>query len=85
MDIIWSGHLVGTFHGYKPGRIYMLSDGSKWTQEDLTDEPVYRDDPTARLLSNRSIGAIYLDVEGTSAIVRVYRTGSRPKPTAGAF
>ena len=85
MDIIWSGHLVGTFHGYKPGRVYELSDGSKWTQEDLTDEPVYRDDPTARLLSNRSNGAIYLDVEGTSAIVRVYRTGSRPKPTAGAF
>jgi hypothetical protein len=27
MDIIWSDHLVGTFHGYKPGRIYQLSDG----------------------------------------------------------
>jgi hypothetical protein len=83
MNIIWSGHLVGTFHGYKPGRIYELSDGSKWTQEDLTDEPVYRDDPAARLLSNRSIGAIYLDVEGTSAIVRVYRTGSRPNRPLG--
>ena len=85
MDIIWSGHLVGTFHGYKPSSIYELSDGSKWTQEDLTDEPVYRDDPTTRLLSNRSSGAIYLDVEVTSAVVRVHRTGSRPKPTAGAF
>ena len=48
MDIIWSGHLVGTFHGYKPGRIYVLSDGSEWTQEDLTDEPVYRGLPTSR-------------------------------------
>jgi hypothetical protein len=76
---------VGTFFGYKPGRIYELSDGSKWTQEDLTDEPVYRDDPTARLLFSGSIGAIYLDVEGTSAVVRVYRNGSRPTPTAGAF
>ena len=85
MDIIWLGHLVGTFHGYKPCRIYELSDGSKWTQEDLTDEPVYRDDPTARLLFSGSSGAIFLDVEGTSAIVRVYRTGSRPKPAAGAF
>jgi len=85
MDIIWSGRLVGTFHGYKPGRIYELSDGSRWTQEDLTDEPVYREDPTGRLLSNRSIGSIYLDVEGTSAVVRVYRAGSRPKPTAGAI
>ena len=85
MDIIWSDHLVGTFHGCKPGRIYQLSDGSKWTQKDLTDEPVYRDDPTARLLFSGSSGAIYLDVEGTSAIVRVYRTGSRPKPITGAF
>ncbi len=85
MDIVWSGRLIGTFQGYKPGRIYEPSDGSKWTQADLTDEPVYREDPTARLLSNGSIGSIYLDVEGTSAVVRVYRTGSRPKPTAGAF
>ncbi len=85
MDIIWLGRLVGTFHGYKPGRIYELSDGRKWTQEDLTDEPVLREGPTARLLSNGSIGAICLDVEGTSAVVRVYRAGSRPKPTAGAF
>ena len=85
MDIIWSGHLVGTFHGYKPGRVYELSDGSKWTQEDLTDEPVYRDEQTVRLLSNRSVGVIYLDVEGTSAIVRVYQTGSRSKPSDGAF
>ncbi len=85
MDIVWSGHLVGTFYGYKPGRVYELSDGSKWTHEDLTDEPVYRDDPTARLLFSGSSGAIYLDVEGPTAVVRVYRTGSRPKPTAGAF
>jgi endonuclease YncB( thermonuclease family) len=83
MDIIWSGHLVGTFHGYKPDRIYGLSDGSKWTQEDLTDEPVYRDDPPARLLFSGSSGAIYLDVEGTSAVVRVHRTGSRPSRPLG--
>jgi hypothetical protein len=82
MNIIWSGRLIGTFYGYKPGRIYELSDGSKLMQQDLTDEPAYRDDPTARLLSNRSIGVIYLDVEGTSAVVRVFRNGSRPKPTA---
>jgi hypothetical protein len=67
MNIIWSGRLVGSFHGYKPGRIYELSDGSKWTQEDLTDEPVYREDPTARLLSNGSIASIYRD-EGTWAV-----------------
>jgi hypothetical protein len=85
MDIVWSGRLVGTFHGYKSGHVYELSDGSKWTQEDLTDEPVYRDNATARLLSDGDIGAMFLDVQGTSAIGRVYRTGSRPRPTAGAI
>jgi hypothetical protein len=73
MDIIWSGRLIGTFYGYTPGRIYKLSDGSKWTQADLTDEPACRDDPTASLVANGS-GAIYLDVEGTFAVVQVYRT-----------
>jgi hypothetical protein len=53
MDTLWTGRLLGTFHGYKPGRVYHLSDGGTWRQEDLTDEPVYRDYPTARLLSNR--------------------------------
>jgi hypothetical protein len=76
MNIIWSGRLIGTFYGYKPGRTYELSDGSNWTQSDLTDEPAYQDDPAVRLLSNGSIGVIHLDVEGTSAVVRVYRTGS---------
>jgi hypothetical protein len=85
MDIIWSGTLMATFHGYKQGRFYRLSDGSTWRQEDLTDEPVYRDEPTARLLSSRSIGGIYLDVEGTFAVVRVNRAGSHPKLIAGAF
>ena len=56
MDIIWSGHLVGTFHGYKPGRVYELSDGSNWTQEDQTDEPVYRDDPTQGFFSAVAAG-----------------------------
>jgi hypothetical protein len=55
MNIIWSGRLIGTFYGYKPGRTYELSDGCKWTQADLTDEPAHRDDPPARLLSNGSI------------------------------
>jgi hypothetical protein len=82
MKIVWSGRLVGTFHGYKPGRTYELSDGSKRMQEDLTDEAVYRADPPARLPSNASVGSIYLDVEGTSAMVRVYRTGAgRSRPS----
>ena len=85
MNTVWRGQLVGIFHGYKSGRIYVLSDGSRWRQDDLTDEPVYRDDPTARLLSNNSTGTIYLDVEGTSAMVRVNRAAGQLRPSAGAF
>jgi hypothetical protein len=76
MNTIWSGRLFGTFFGYKPGRTYELSDCSNWTQSDLTDEPACQNDPAVRLLSNGNIGVIYLDVEGTSAVVRVYRTES---------
>jgi hypothetical protein len=75
MDTMWSGWLVGTFHGYKSGRVYMLSDGSKWKQEDFTDEPAYCDDPAARLHCNRKTGTIFLDVEGTTAMVRVRPSG----------
>lgn len=84
MDTTWEGRLVGTFYGYKGGRVYQLSDGSKWQQEDNTDEPVYREEPTARLLSRHDTDTTYLDVEGTSAMVRVLRYCSRAKPTAGA-
>jgi hypothetical protein len=84
MYTIWVGRLVGTFHGYKTGRVYALSDGTRWQQADLTDEPEYQNDPTARLLSNRT-GTIYLDVEGTCAVVRVNQAGIRPSATMRIF
>jgi len=77
MDTIWTGRLVGAFCGYGYGRIYLLSDGSRWQQGDRTDEPVCREDPEARLLFNRDTGETFLDVSGTSAIVHVSRCGSR--------
>ena len=85
MDTIWVGHLIGTFHGYRPGRTYELSDGTKWHQQDLTDEPVYGEDPNAKLLSDPDTGIVYLDVRGTSAIVRVFQAGGRPTRRAGTF
>ena len=45
--------------------------------------PVYRENPTARLLSD-GMAHTYLDVEGTSATVLVVRQGSKPKPHGGA-
>ena len=85
MDKIWQGRLVGTFYGYKGGRVYQLSDGSRWQQEDLTDEPVYREEPTAKLIMKQDTDTVYLDVEGTSSRVRVLPQGSHPKPAAGLF
>ena len=84
MKAIWFGRLVGTFLGYRGGLTYELSDGSKWTQDDPTHEPVYRENPTARLLTD-STGRTYLDVEGTSASVVVIRFGEKPMSHAGAF
>jgi hypothetical protein len=85
MTTIWYGRLMGAFYGYKPGRSYELSDGSRWLQDDLTDEPEYREQPTAKLLSDPGTGLVYLDVGGTSAIVPVFQSGSRPRRTSGAF
>lgn len=84
METIWTGRLVGEFWGYKSGRVYVLSDGSKWQQDDPTDEPVYREGPTARLISKHDVDTIYLDVEGTSSMVRVLRHGAHPTPRGGA-
>jgi hypothetical protein len=39
---------------------------------------VYRERPAARLLRDRGIGRIYLDVEGTSGEVAVVPNGPRP-------
>ena len=85
MDTIWVGHLIGTFHGYSPGRTYELSDGTKWHQQDLTDEPVYGEDPNAKLLSDPDTGIVYLDVRGTSAIVRVFQAGGSRTQRAEAI
>jgi hypothetical protein len=82
MTTIWVGHLIGTFHGYSPGRTYELSDGTKWHQQDLTDEPVYGEDPNAKLLSDPDTVSVYIDVRGTSATVRVFQAGGRPKQRA---
>ncbi|MDG3002247.1 hypothetical protein [Paludisphaera mucosa] len=84
METIWEGRLVGAFHGYKGGRVFELSDGSKWEQQDGTDEPVYRHSPTARLARFPASPAVYLDVEGTSAMVRVVKPGGRFRTNAGA-
>jgi hypothetical protein len=69
MRVIREGHLSGDFHGYKGGRVYELSGGSRWCQQDNTDEPVYRERPKARLLEEAAIGKTWRDVDGTSAIV----------------
>src|SRR3954452_22099253 len=55
MLVIWEGHLAGEFRNYRGGRVYDLADGSRWCQQDNTDEPVYREQPRARLLEEGAI------------------------------
>ncbi len=71
METEWEGHVVGVFKGYYGGRVYELSDGRRWRQEDRTAEYVYREAPKARLLWNQGTGTRYLDVDGTSNVVIV--------------
>ena len=71
METEWEGHITGLFEGYHGGRVYELSDGKRWRQEDRTSEFVYREAPRARLLWCQSTGTRYLDVAGTSGVARV--------------
>lgn len=79
MKLSWSGTIDGTFRGYKPGQVYILSDGSTWRQQGGPAEYVYRESPGARLLRDDT-GRTFLDVEGTSSVVPVVR----PAGTSGA-
>jgi hypothetical protein len=85
MEMIWEGQITGVFEGYRGGRVHVLSDGSRWRQEDRTDEYVYRERPKARLLRDRGTGMTYLDVEGTSGVVLVVPDRGMSGLSAGAF
>lgn len=80
METIWTGRLVGTFNGYGQGRVYKLSDDSKWRQDDAMDEPGYLDGAEVRMLTKRGSGIIYLAVEGATGMVRVSLMESRMRP-----
>jgi len=85
METMWEGRIAGVFDGYRGGCAYELSDGSRWRQEDRTDEYVYRERPAARLLRDRGTGMTYLDVEGTSGVVLVVPDRGMSGLSAGAF
>ena len=85
METEWEGYVPGIFEGYAGGRVYELSDGSRWRQESRTSEYVYREQPKARLLWNQSTGTRYLDVEGTSGVVEVKEDRGMGGMGAGAF
>jgi hypothetical protein len=84
MTTRWRGQIAGSFHGYECGRVFELSDGSLWRQESRTSESVYREWPGARLLDD-GMGQTYLDVEGTSAVVRVVPESAQGPSRAGVF
>jgi hypothetical protein len=75
MKTIWRGRVRGEFHGSLIHRVYVLSDGSWWRQEDSTSEIVRRrTDPKAKLLAGDD-GRIFLDVECAALSVWVVPVG----------
>lgn len=85
MEITCEGWVAGHIEGYRGGRVYELSDGSCWRQEDRTSEYIYRERPKARLLRDPGIGLTYLDVEGTSGVVHVVPDSGMCGLSVGAF
>ena len=85
MVLRWEGHVNGLFEGYEGGRIYTLSDGSRWLQADTTAEYVYRERPGAKLFWDQPLGRWHLDVEGTSHSVLVIRDSGLHSFGQGAY
>lgn len=85
METRFEGHVEGVFTGYEQGRVYRLSDGSLWRQDDSTDEYVYRERPAAKPLYDRSLGRLRLDVEGTSHTAVVVKDHRLDHHGTGAF
>ena len=85
MDTEWEGRIAGVFEGYASGRVYELSDGSRWRQADRRAEYVYREQPGAKLLRDQGIGKTFLDVEGTSGVVEVVPDSGMRGMGCGAF
>jgi hypothetical protein len=85
METRFEGHIDGVFEGYEGGRVHVLSDGSRWRQDDTVKEYVYRERPRAKLLWEQSLGQWFLDVEGTSHTVSVVRDSGFQSFGHGAF
>lgn len=75
METVWKGVLNGTFYGYKPERVFQLSDSSRWEQDDGTDDPGYSESPQVRLLTRRGSGVTHMAVGEAVSMVRVVPLG----------
>ena len=80
METKWEGTIPGIFEGYAPCRLYTLSDGSVWRQEQDLREHCYREDPKCRLLWSQGFGRWHLDVEGTSGCPVVMKGNGKWRP-----
>lgn len=70
-QVVCKSRVLGEFRGYQGGRVYRLENGEVWQQERNKFEFVYRENPGCLILS---IGFdCFLDVEGTSTMVRIRR------------
>jgi hypothetical protein len=82
-QVVRASRIVGVFRGYRAGRVYELADGSRWRQESMTNEYAYRENPAARILTDAEW--FYLDVDGTSGVVRVSREGATARDRSGSY
>jgi methylphosphotriester-DNA--protein-cysteine methyltransferase len=56
MDTIWTGLLLGTFHGYKPGRIYHLPNCAAATRLKPANRVLFATPAEAEVAGYRKAG-----------------------------
>jgi hypothetical protein len=83
MNGVVHSRIQGTFLGYAPGVVHRLDDGTEWEQIGRVEEYVYRGQPGCRVFWDGE--RLYIDVEGTSAVVEVRRYMGKRWTGPGAF
>ena len=73
----WEGQIVGPFEGYDGGRVYELTNGTRWRQDDRTEEHVYRKRAKAKPLWEQSTGTRRYLGCGRNVRLRARGRGSR--------
>jgi hypothetical protein len=74
MKPVLVSRIDGSFEGFADGRVFRLSNGLRWRQVGEITDFAQGDRPRARLFHDGD--DFFLDVEGTTAMIRVELAGS---------